>query len=194
MRDEPLPLDVDLVDAPVRLARVEDAHGLARQRATARPGTSTSTTKQPPGSRCAATLRKQATCASCVVRFSIVLKTTYASENVPATRGRREVADRDADLVTAGLGPQPRGHRLRQLDAVHRHSPRCERQRDPPGPDPELERSAAAREPGEEVDRWIDHRRVEHVRRGLVVPGCDASRRSSRRRAPRLRLWLDELP
>ncbi len=41
-------------------------------------------TKQPPGSRCAAALRKQATCASCVVRFSIVLKTRYAREKVPS--------------------------------------------------------------------------------------------------------------
>ena len=40
-----------------------------------RLGTPTSITKQPPGSRCAATLRKHATCASCVVRFMIVLKT-----------------------------------------------------------------------------------------------------------------------
>ena len=49
------------------------------------PGTPTSMTKQPPGSRCAATLRKHATCAACVVRFKIVLKTRYASENVPST-------------------------------------------------------------------------------------------------------------
>jgi len=42
-------------------------------------------TKQPPGSRCAAALRKQATCASCVVRLLIVLKTRYARENVPST-------------------------------------------------------------------------------------------------------------
>jgi hypothetical protein len=43
-------------------------------------------TKQPPGSRCAAALAKQATCAACVVRFMIVLKTRYATENVPCTR------------------------------------------------------------------------------------------------------------
>ena len=38
-------------------------------------GTSTSMTKQPPGSRWAATLRKHATWSSCDVRFSIVLYT-----------------------------------------------------------------------------------------------------------------------
>lgn len=48
-------------------------------------GTATSTTKHPPGSRCAATFRKQATCAACVVRFMIVLKTRYATANAPAT-------------------------------------------------------------------------------------------------------------
>ena len=36
----------------------------------------TSTTKQPPGVRCAAALAKQAACASWVVRLLIVLKTT----------------------------------------------------------------------------------------------------------------------
>ena len=51
-----------------------------------RPGTPSSITKQPPGSRCAATFSKHATCASCVVRLPIVLKTMYASENVPSTR------------------------------------------------------------------------------------------------------------
>jgi len=30
-------------------------------------------------------LRKHATCAACVVRFEIVLKTRYATENVPCT-------------------------------------------------------------------------------------------------------------
>jgi hypothetical protein len=48
-------------------------------------GTLTSMTKQPPGSRRAATSRKQATWASCVVRFMTVLKTRYATENVPST-------------------------------------------------------------------------------------------------------------
>ncbi len=38
-------------------------------------GTPTSMTKQPPGARCAAALPKHATCASCVVRFMIVLNT-----------------------------------------------------------------------------------------------------------------------
>src|SRR5713101_1746312 len=38
------------------------------------PGTPTSITKQPPGSRCAATFWKQATCSSCVVKFPIVIR------------------------------------------------------------------------------------------------------------------------
>lgn len=45
-----------------------------------------SMTKHPPGARWSATLRKQATWAACVVRFMIVLKTRYATENVPSTR------------------------------------------------------------------------------------------------------------
>src|SRR5918993_9525 len=50
-----------------------------------RRGTSTSIRKQPPGSRCAATFWKHATCSSCVVRFMIVFATRYASANVPST-------------------------------------------------------------------------------------------------------------
>ena len=42
-------------------------------------------TKHPPGWRCAAALRKHATCAAWVVRLLIVLKTRYTSVNGPST-------------------------------------------------------------------------------------------------------------
>ena len=92
-----------------------------------RSGTPTSITKQPPGSRCAATLRKHATCSACVVRFMIVLKTRYATENVPST-----VVVAKSPIVTAmssppGFARSLRDHRLRQLDPVHGHSPLRER-------------------------------------------------------------------
>ena len=85
MRDEPLVRDVELVDAPMGLARgkgVERFTGGSRRR----PGTPTSITKQPPGSSWAATFRKHATCAAWLVRFMIVLNTRYASLNVPSAR------------------------------------------------------------------------------------------------------------
>ena len=77
----------------------------------------------------------------------IVLKTRYASENVPSTDGRGEVADRDADLVGARLRLQPRDHRRREVDAVHADAAPGERQRDAAGADAELERGAVAGEP-----------------------------------------------
>ena len=91
----------------------------------------------------------------------------------PVHRRRREVADRHADVLAARLRAQPRDHRPRQLDAVHRHPSLRERERDPARADPELERAPAPGQLGEEVDGRVDDRRVEHVRGGLVVPGGD---------------------
>ena len=70
--------------------------------------------------------------------------------------------------LRARLGAQPRDHRLGEVDPVHRHAARGERQRDPAGADAELERGAVARQLGEEVDRRVDDGRVEHV-------GCRSS-------------------
>ena len=82
---------------------------------------------------------------------------------------RREVADRDLDLLPAGLLAQLGDHRLGEVDPVHADAALRERQRDPAGADPELERRSVAGELGEEVDRRIEHVRLEHVGRGLVV-------------------------
>ncbi len=56
----------------------------------------------------AETLRKHSTCALCVVRFMIVLKTTYVTENLPLDRRIRELPDRDPDLLATRLRTQPR--------------------------------------------------------------------------------------
>ena len=74
MGDEALSRDVVLVETPARIADVE-ARKVSPGGSRRSSGTPTSMTKQPPGSRWAATLRKHATCAACVVRFMIVLKT-----------------------------------------------------------------------------------------------------------------------
>ena len=92
----------------------------------------------------------------------------------PVHGRRREVADRHADVFAARLRTQPRDHRLRQLDPVHRHSPLGERERDAACPDPELERAAASGQLGEEVDDRLDRLRAERLRRGVVVAGGDA--------------------
>ena len=61
--------------SPVRLGSTWKARIVSPGGSRCSSGTPTSMTKQPPGSRCAATFRKHATCSSCVVRFMIVLKT-----------------------------------------------------------------------------------------------------------------------
>jgi hypothetical protein len=94
----------------------------------------------------------------------------------PVDARRREVSDRDADAFCSGLRAQPRHHRARQLDPVHRHAALYERKRQAPGADAELERAAAAGNLGEEVDGGVDDVGVEQSFRGdrLVVGRGDA--------------------
>ena len=70
-------------------------------------------------------------------------------------------------VLAARLRPQPRDHRLRHVDAVHRDTAPRERKRDAPRPDRELERAATSRELGQEVEDRIDRLRAEHL--GVVV-------------------------
>jgi hypothetical protein len=62
--------------------------------------------------------------------------------------GGGEVSDGHADGVAAGLGAQPGHHGPGQVDAVHRHAAAGQRQRDPAGPDAQLQRPAAAGQSG----------------------------------------------
>ena len=103
----------------------------------------------------------------------------------PRHRRRREVADRDADLLAARLRAEPRRHRLRQLDPVHRHAALGQRERDPAGADPELERAAAPGELGEQVDGRVDDRRRRTSRRRTRRTARRRARRSSRPRPRR---------
>ena len=69
LRDDVVLLETEVGRVTVKVRTVSP--GGSRRRS----GTMTSMTKCPPGRRCDATLAKQATCASCVVRFMIVLRT-----------------------------------------------------------------------------------------------------------------------
>ncbi len=86
---------------------------------------------------------------------------------------RREVTDRDPDVLGTRLLAQPGDHRLRHVDPVNRHSALRERERDPPGPDAELEGPTIAGELGQEVDDGVEHRRLEHLGGRLVVPSSN---------------------
>ena len=57
---------------------------------------------------------------------------------------------------------------------MHRHSPPGKRERDPAGPDAELERGSAAGELGQELGDRVDGRRLEQLRHRPVVPLGDA--------------------
>jgi hypothetical protein len=60
--------------------------------------------------------------------------------------GRGEVADCHSDLRCATLHAQPRDHRLREIDPVHKDAALCKRQRDPAGADTGFE---CVTDPGE---------------------------------------------
>ena len=76
--------------------------------------------------------------------------------------------------LSAGLRAQPLDHRGREVDAVHANAALRERQRDPAGADPELERGAVTGQVCEEVDDGIDRLRAGDLRPRVVVSRGDA--------------------
>ena len=142
-----------------------------------RSGKPTSITKHPPGSRCAATFWKQATCASCVDEvLDRVVDEVGDPEGAVHSR-RREVADHDRDALASRLRTQAPDHRLGKVDPVHLDAALCQRQCNAPRADAELERAPVTRKPGEEVDDGIDRLGREHRMR--------SPRRTRRRRLRR---------
>jgi len=173
VRDEALVRDVVLVDPPVALAGVEDVHRLAR--------------RQPPQlghadldheAASGLEVRRDVTEAGHLLglRRQVVdrVEDEVGERERAVEAGGGEVADRHGDPLAAGLLAQPRDHRLREVDPVHLHPAAGERERDAAGPDPELQRAAAAGEADEEVDRGLDGLGREHLGRRLVVPRGDA--------------------
>ena len=100
-----------------------------------RSGSITSITKHPPGSRCAAAFSEARDLRVLRGQVHDRVEDEVGDREAALDRGRREIADRDADLLGAGLGLQPRHHRLREVDAVHADAALCQRQRDPAGAD-----------------------------------------------------------
>ena len=99
--------------------------------------------------------------------------------------------DRLARLASHAVArPSPPRGRCLDTDAASR-----QRQSDAAGADPELERVAVAGQPGQEVDRRLDHRRREHLvatgRRSAPPP---ARRSSSAASTARLGSELDAVP
>jgi hypothetical protein len=115
-------------------------------------GTPTSITKQPPGWRCAAALRKHATCA--LLRGQVPDRVEDEIDEGERTihSSRREVADRHVDVLSPQLLAEPLDHRVRHVDAMHRHAGPRQGNGDPAGPDRELEGTSVPGELGEEVD------------------------------------------
>ena len=92
----------------------------------------------------------------------------------PVHPRRREVADRHADVVAARLRAQPRDHRLREVDPVHRHAALRQREGDPARPDRRT-RARVRRRRARPGNRRPDRRRA-----GRTPP--PSRRRTSRRR------------
>jgi hypothetical protein len=69
----------------------------------------------------------------------IVLKTRYTIEKESST-----VVVAKSPIVAAGFGAEPRYHRPREVDPVHRHAAPRKRERDPAGPDASGARSFPA--------------------------------------------------
>jgi hypothetical protein len=87
---------------------------------------------------------------------------------------RRHVAGHGVDPLGAGLVAQPRQHRLGVVHAGDAHTALGQRQRDPAGPDRELQRRAVARQLREQVHGRLDQGRVEHAPGEVVVARRDA--------------------
>src|SRR5215831_4763805 len=162
MRGQALARDVVLVDAPVRVAPVEDDEPLSgREPLQVR--------ESDLDHEAAAGLEVRGdiaeTCDLLVlarqVRDRVVDE--VGERERPVHVRRREVADRDADLLAARLLAQPRDHRSREIDAVHRHAPLCQRKRDPPRPDPQLEGASVPGQLDEQLHDRVDRVRLEHL-------------------------------
>src|SRR6266545_1918959 len=86
-----------------------------------------------------------------------------------ADTGCGEVTDRHLDVLAPGLGAQPSHHGFGAIDAGDAHAALGERERDPAGADPELQRSTLSSEVCERLNDWRHHRRVEHAGSALVI-------------------------
>lgn len=86
--------------------------------------------------------------------------------------GGRHVADHHRHPIGVRLRLHSVHHRLRQLDAVHLDAAGTQRERHPPGPDRELERSTVAGERRQKVDRRTHDPGFVHLpARGVVLRG-----------------------
>ena len=115
-------------------------------------GRTTSITKQPPGSRCAAAFRKQATCAV----LGGEVHDRVEDEVDEARTGPRPCVVVMSPIVTPIASPPglARSRATIALDSsipCHGHAARGQRHRDAPGPDRELERAARPGKPGEDA-------------------------------------------
>src|SRR4030095_11718459 len=121
MGDQPLGRDVVLVEAEVRLAHVERPDRLAR--------------RDPLELRNADLDYEAATrleMQSDILEASDLLilcrqvvdrvEDEVGGRETPVAPRRGEVADRDLDVLGAGLGPQPRHHRLGEVDSVNTYA------------------------------------------------------------------------
>ena len=148
-------------------------------------------TKHPFGSRCAAALIKARHLL--VLRRQVHDRVRDQVDNGERALDRRrgEVADCHGDMLRARFRTEPRDHRLRQIDPVHRDAALRKRQRDPAGADAEFERVTGPGEIRNEVNDGIDDGRrglmgvplvktLRHVLAEVILSGTAAVSQSAR--------------
>ena len=162
MRDEPLRVEVELVDADVGVAEIEDLEPLRVRHADLDHEAAA-------GLEMRRGVREYGHLA--VLARDVVdrVEDGVDERERPLDPRRRHVADRDRDLVR--LLAQLRDHVRGQVDACHADTALRERHGDPAGADRKLE-CPAAREGLEEVDDRLDR----HAGRRRVVARGDVSR------------------
>ena len=92
---------------------------------------------------------------------------------MPVDPRGRHVADRHRDLLAAGLGAELGHHRRARARCRDRDPALGQRERDPAGPDRQLERGSAVGKGGEEVDGGLQDLEREHRGDVFVVAGGD---------------------
>src|SRR5712691_1263741 len=88
--------------------------------------------------------------------------------------GRGKVADGDIDLLASRLAAQPRHHRFRRIDPMDTHATFGQRQRDPAGTYPQLQRATLGSQVRKRLHYWRDNSLVKHVGGKVVIDRRDS--------------------
>ena len=167
MRDQALPHDVVLVEPEVRRFHGEGLEGLARRKPL-QPWYEHLDDEAAVGLQMGRGILEAGDLLVLSRQIHDRVREEIGDREPSLHRCGGEVADSHTDLLRTRLRPQPRDHRVRQIDPVDTDASPSERQRDPTGADAKLERGTTACQIGEESDDRIDHGGLGFVRVAFV--------------------------